>query len=72
MPNSETQEFERLNFLKRIVKKLHRRVCQTVLSKIDSECVRFSELKDLFQVFDKFVCVFSRSEEREEAAACLS
>ena len=30
-----------------------------------------SRLKDMFQVFDKFA-ILSRSEEREEAAACLS
>ena len=31
MAGGETQEFERLNFLKRIVKKVDGRVCQTVL-----------------------------------------
>ena len=31
----------------------------------------FSGLKDMFQVFDQFV-ILLRSEERKEAAACLS
>ena len=37
----DIQEFEWLNFLKRIVKKVDRRICQMVLSERDSEIVRF-------------------------------
>ena len=40
MADSETQEFEQLNFLKTIVKKVVGRVCQTVLSERDRESVR--------------------------------
>ena len=42
MADRETQQFERLNFLKGIVKKVDRRVCQTVLSERDSERVYVS------------------------------
>ena len=37
----ETKEFELLNFLKRIVEKVDRRVCQTILLERDFESVRF-------------------------------
>ena len=40
MADSETQEFDSLNFLKRTVQKVDRRVCQTVPLERDSESVR--------------------------------
>ena len=67
MADGETQEFELLNFLTRVVKKVDwaGRGCQTVLSQRDSENVRFlSDFKDIFQVFDQLM-ILSRSEERE-------
>ena len=62
-----------MNFLKRIVKKVDRRVYQTVLSEREreKESVKFVRLNDIFQVFDHLV-ILSRPEEREDAAAYLS
>ena len=53
------------------------RVCVTVFlgrERGERERARereFSGLKDIFQVFDRFV-ILSKSEEREDASACLS
>ena len=38
----------------------------------DRDVSDVSGLKEIFQVFDQLVIFFSRSQEREEAAACLS
>ena len=45
MADGETQEFEWLNFLKIILKKEDRRVCQTVLLERDREGVRFVRIE---------------------------
>ena len=54
-----------------VVEKVDGRVCGTVVLGEIVKVRHFSGLKDIFQAFDQFV-IFSRSEEREEAAACLS
>ena len=48
---SESQEFELLNFLKRIVKKVKRRVCQKVLSERWSEF----EISQHFKTYAKLL-----------------
>ena len=45
MAHGETHEFEGLNFLNRIVKKVQGRGCQTVLSERDGESERFVKIE---------------------------
>ena len=45
MSDSETQEFEWLNFLKRIIEKVDRRICQMVLLERDRDSVKFVRIE---------------------------
>ena len=45
MADSETHEFELLNSLKRIVKKVDRRICQMILLERNGECERFVRIE---------------------------
>ena len=65
-----------MNIFERVVKKVDGRVWRygpfgERERERERESVGFLRLKDMFQVFDQFV-ILSRSEEKVEAAACLS
>ena len=54
----------------RVDEKFDRRVCGMVFSERESQCVGFLRIERHIPMFDQFV-ILSRSEEKEEDAACL-